>query len=259
MSSKLCVVFGASGDTGKPIVQSLLLEGTSVRAFVRTPSKLGISHQRLEITQGDLTDASAVKASIKGADVVICLAGGPADRSFQGGFLLPVAKTIVDGMLLHGVSRLVMQLGAMCIAPTTMMPNEAASTGFFKGFVLRKMISPYVSKFHGCHVDNDLVLDYFASLDAATNAKIKWTLTRPTALDPEEGGFGHGSSQGKLISAEHLRLPAENGAAFCDFGPYYAEMIKTDDPKWVHSAPFVRYERLDKSDVEKTARCLPCC
>ncbi|KAJ1392011.1 hypothetical protein B484DRAFT_408586, partial [Ochromonadaceae sp. CCMP2298] len=100
-SGKLIVIFGASGDCGKASTQALLDAGASVRAFCRTPDKLGITHAKLEIVTGDLTDAEATKAAIKGADGVLCLVGGPQSKAFKGGLLLPVIKSIHEGMLLH--------------------------------------------------------------------------------------------------------------------------------------------------------------
>jgi hypothetical protein len=50
-------VFGASGRTGRPLVERALAEGHTVRALVRTPTKVGIQDARLELIQGDATDA----------------------------------------------------------------------------------------------------------------------------------------------------------------------------------------------------------
>jgi hypothetical protein len=257
VSGKLIVIFGASGDCGKASVQALLDAGASVRAYCRNPDKLGITHEKLEVSKGDLTDVAATQAAIAGADGVLCLVGGPQTKDFKGGLLMPVLKTIHEGMLLHKVKRIVVQLGAMCIAPKTMMPNE-------KWTMVKNILLPYVagpsSVFHGCHVDNDAAMSYFATLTAEENEQLHWTLTRPTALSRSEGGFAEDPSHGVLVSGEHIYLPSENGAAFVDFGTYYTDMFTKyyetmpSDEKayasvWVHKAPFTRYERADKSDI----------
>jgi hypothetical protein len=243
VSGKKYVVFGASGGCGKHVVRCLLEGGASVRAFVRTPEKLSdLAHVNLEVVQGDLTDAAAVKAAIKGTDAVVSLAGGPQERAFHGGFLLPVVKSMQEGCLEHGVKRLLVQTGALVIAPTSMMANEEASNSFLKSIILRKIFGPYFSVWHGWHVDNDAVTEYFAGLDDAANQKLNWTLIRPTEIT-------EGPTKGKLVSAEHLKLPSENGTSACDVGTYYVDLLGEDDPKWFHSSPFVRYERADHSDV----------
>lgn len=47
------IVFGATGGVGKSVVQQGLDAGFEVTAFVRTPTKLNLSHARLTIVQGD--------------------------------------------------------------------------------------------------------------------------------------------------------------------------------------------------------------
>ena len=156
---------------------------------------------------------------------------------------MPVVKAVQEGCLEHRVERLVGQTGALVEAPTSMMANEEASNSFLKSTILRKIFGPYFSVFHGCHVDNDVVTEYFAELDSTANAKLKWTLTRPTEITD-------GPTKGKkLVSAEHLKLPSENGTSACDVGTYYVDLLGEEDPKWDHSSPFVRYERPDKSDL----------
>jgi uncharacterized protein YbjT (DUF2867 family) len=49
-------VFGATGGTGKQLVEQALAAGNQVVAFVRNPSKLNIRHEHLTIIQGELTD-----------------------------------------------------------------------------------------------------------------------------------------------------------------------------------------------------------
>mmetsp|Transcript_2794 Transcript_2794/g.5417 ORF Transcript_2794/g.5417 Transcript_2794/m.5417 type:complete len:255 (-) Transcript_2794:83-847(-) len=239
------VIFGASGLCGKAVVPAFLEAGASVRALCRDPAKLGITHEKLEIVKGDLTDAATVKAAIKGCAAVICLAGGPQDRAFHGGFLLPLTKVIIEGMAEHGVQRLVMQLGALANAPVSMMPNEELSNGFLKRVIFNQIVGAYFSVFHGCHVDNQLVVEYFAGLEALVNQKLKWTLTRPTGIEEPE-------AKGKVVSAEHLILPSENGMCAADFGQYYIDLVSDDTDKWVHKSPFMRYERPDGSDVPPT-------
>ena len=68
---------GASGFLGIHVLQRLLDEGQSVRAFVRTPAKLrenlaqlGVDPEnpRIEVVSGDMTDASAVRDAAGGCD-----------------------------------------------------------------------------------------------------------------------------------------------------------------------------------------------
>lgn len=103
-------VFGASGRTGRYVVEQALAAGNEVVAFVRTPAKLGIEHERLSTVQGDVTDAAAVEKAVAGADAVISVLG-PSDNSPY----LKVSKgtrNILEAMKKHGVSRFVASTGA---------------------------------------------------------------------------------------------------------------------------------------------------
>jgi putative NADH-flavin reductase len=54
------VVFGASGRTGILLVQQALEAGHHVTAFVRTPSRLPIQHERLIVVAGDVMNRADV-------------------------------------------------------------------------------------------------------------------------------------------------------------------------------------------------------
>lgn len=69
-------VFGAGGATGRLIVAEALERGHGVTAFVRTPGKLALQHERLTIAQGDATDPRAVAAAVASAEVVVSAIGG---------------------------------------------------------------------------------------------------------------------------------------------------------------------------------------
>ena len=53
------VVFGATGPTGRHVVERALELGHEVTAFVRNPSGLSLSHPALNVQQGDVLDPAA--------------------------------------------------------------------------------------------------------------------------------------------------------------------------------------------------------
>ena len=74
------MVTGASGFLGLHVVQNLLEQHQTVRAFVRTPAKLfdhlarlGVDagHPRLEVASGDMTDPASVQEAVTGCDQVV--------------------------------------------------------------------------------------------------------------------------------------------------------------------------------------------
>jgi len=69
------LIFGASGGTGRQLVQQALAQGHLVTAFVRNPSKLPIAHQNVRIVQGDALRYDAVEPAVSGQDAVLSALG----------------------------------------------------------------------------------------------------------------------------------------------------------------------------------------
>jgi putative NADH-flavin reductase len=75
------VVFGATGKTGREILEQSLAQCHEVTVFVRDPSKLTLDDEtismedRVRIVSGDVFDYSGVKQAVKGQEAVICSLG----------------------------------------------------------------------------------------------------------------------------------------------------------------------------------------
>lgn len=69
-------ITGASGYVGQPIVRQLLHAGHEVTAYVRSNThRKPLSHARLTLCEGQLTDGTRLSQAMDGADVVIHLVG----------------------------------------------------------------------------------------------------------------------------------------------------------------------------------------
>ncbi len=69
------LIFGATGGTGRALVQQALEHGHDVTAFARDPAKVRTKHQNLRIVQGDVTNSGSVEAAIQGQDAVLSALG----------------------------------------------------------------------------------------------------------------------------------------------------------------------------------------
>ena len=99
------LVFGASGDTGKQLVEQALAAGYEVVAYVRNPSKLNVSNKHLTIIQGELSDAALIETAIKGTEAVLSALGprgGSKNKPLTQGM-----QNIIAAMKNQGVRRLV--------------------------------------------------------------------------------------------------------------------------------------------------------
>jgi putative NADH-flavin reductase len=217
---QLYVVFGATGNTGKRVVPLLLAAGHSVRAFARSPGKLQISNDRLQVVQGDVGDAEAVRAAIKGAQAVISLVGGPlGDKSFHGGVLPPFIKAVHVGMREHGVKRLLVQTGAASVV-------RGEKFNFLK-HVLVRQIDGRKRGDHGCHVDNDEAIRYLET----SGGDIEWMVTRPPLIVAKP-------SEGKKVVALDV-MPWPPVVTFEDLAAYTVSLV--GDDKAVKTAQYCGY------------------
>lgn len=69
------LIIGATGGTGKQLVQQALERGHSVSVFVRNPSKFKISHPELQVFQGDVLLPKSISEACKDQDAVISALG----------------------------------------------------------------------------------------------------------------------------------------------------------------------------------------
>ena len=108
-------IFGASGRTGRPLVQQALDAGHDVIALVRTPANFPLKHERLTVVQGDAMNADDVDEVVQGSDAVLSVIGhsknSPKDVQTVG------IKNIVAAMEKYGITRIVSLTGAGVDAP----------------------------------------------------------------------------------------------------------------------------------------------
>ncbi len=98
-------VFGATGGTGRQVVEQALDQGHHVTALVRDPARLPIDNPNLTMVQGNVLDTEPVNQALMGADaVVISLGNTPNNPDYvvsQG------TAVILDAMKAQGVPRVV--------------------------------------------------------------------------------------------------------------------------------------------------------
>ncbi len=163
MSNKI-LVFGATGGTGRLVVQQALEKGFDVTAFVRNPEKLKIKNVNLKIVQGDVLQQNSIDKTMQGHDAVICCIGAPATKA--GRLRSDGTKNIINSMTKFGVSRFICQ--------TSLGYDDSKIVLDFTSFIFRKVIAPYLLK---KTFEDHLLQETFIK-----QSNLNWTIVRPGTL-----------------------------------------------------------------------------
>jgi putative NADH-flavin reductase len=99
------IVFGATGPSGRLIVEQALEQGHDVTAVARNPDAVKIQNEKLTVVKGDILDPSAVENAISGKDAVLSALG--VRKLGKNTILSDGTKNIITAMEKHGVKRLV--------------------------------------------------------------------------------------------------------------------------------------------------------
>jgi uncharacterized protein YbjT (DUF2867 family) len=96
------LVLGATGATGRLVVDQALEAGHPVRALVRSPEKLALSHSALDVVRGQATDPVDVGRAMVGVDAVISALGAA-----KGTVITDATRAVIAGAATSGVRRFV--------------------------------------------------------------------------------------------------------------------------------------------------------
>jgi len=69
------LIFGATGGTGRQLVEQALAQGHEVTAFVRNPAKMTTQHEKLRVVKGNIMDCHSVGAAVAGQDAIFSALG----------------------------------------------------------------------------------------------------------------------------------------------------------------------------------------
>jgi len=180
MLSQRVLILGATGGTGRHLVDQIVDAGHHVTAFVRHPATLTRTHDQLHVVAGALPDdAAMLKQAMRGQDVVVCSLGrGMSLKSER--LMQTCVPVVLAAMKEERVGRL-LYLSALGVGKT------------FR-------IAPLASKF----LIGTLLRDIYADKNIAESLVIssdrEWTIVHPPLLTD-------GPLTGRYRSAEDLRLP----------------------------------------------------
>jgi putative NADH-flavin reductase len=151
-------VLGATGRTGRHVLDLALARGHEITAFVRSPHKLA-GRGALRVVPGRAEDPDALAAALVGHDAVISALGPRWTQAMRPHTLLgDLAAGTVRAMTAAAVRRVVVVSAAL------LFPLRGAQAAFFRWLL-------------GHHI-RDLV----AMEQAFTVPHLEWTIARPPRL-----------------------------------------------------------------------------
>ncbi len=68
-------VFGATGGTGRQLVEQALADGHTVTVLVRNAVTFPVQHEKLTVLQGDVRDLTMVETAVAGQDAILSALG----------------------------------------------------------------------------------------------------------------------------------------------------------------------------------------
>jgi uncharacterized protein YbjT (DUF2867 family) len=169
-------VFGATGGTGKRLVELALEKGHDVVAAARKPDAVKAKHDNLTVVKADVLDRASLVAAIEGVDAVISTFG-PADNKNPGTLMSEGVKNLVTACEERGVSHFVFESGLM--------------VGDRDGLSLFSRIGVAIYGW----MNSKLRADKELAENAIRASKLShWVIVRPPALDdsPARGEYIHG-------------------------------------------------------------------
>ena len=153
------LILGATGNTGREILDLALARRHHVTAFVRSPQKISCTDPNLSVVRGDPFDLAGLAQALRGQDAVLSALGLPARQALrQSNFMAESAAATVSAMRTAGISRLII------LSAAVLFPGAGLQYAFFKWLLQ--------------HHARDL-----EALETVVKASdLEWTIARPPRL-----------------------------------------------------------------------------
>ncbi|PSL46372.1 putative NADH-flavin reductase [Chitinophaga niastensis] len=209
------LIFGATGGTGRQLVEQALMQGHTVTAFARNPAGLQLQHPQLKVLQGDVMDYRSIEPAMRGQDAVLSALGKPANKT--GTVRSEGTRNIIRAMEQTGVKRFVCQ--------TSLGYGDSRKVLEQTPFIFRNIIVPFLLK--KGFADHALQEKYIK------DSQLDWVIVRPGNLT--DGNRTGEYRYGFAATDKSLKVKVSR-ADVADF------MLKQlTDNTWLHKTPGISY------------------
>jgi len=206
------LVLGATGGTGRLIVEQAVARGHDVAVFVRSADKAK-DLKGAKIIVGDARDEAVLRQAVKGRDVVVSALGTPASPFKEVTLLSTATRALVKAMEAENVSRLV--------AITGMGAGDSAGHG---GFLFDNVIFPLLLR--KVYADKD------RQEAIVKNSGLDWVLVRPSILNNKPG-------RGTIKALEDLSAFNGGNISRQDVAKFVLDQLSADT--WLRRTPLITW------------------
>jgi putative NADH-flavin reductase len=212
ISQPKILVLGATGGTGRLIVNQAVARGYDVTALVRSLEK-GQALKGATLIIGDARDEKGLRQALKGRDAVISALGTPASPFREVTLLSTAARALVSAMKSEQVSRL--------IAITGIGAGDSAGHG---GFLFDRVIFPLLLRKVYADKNRQEAIIKSSGLD--------WVLVRPSILNDKPG-------RNKIRALTDLSSFHGGAISRSDVASFVLDQVRADT--WVHRSPLISW------------------
>lgn len=212
MSQKKLLILGATGGTGQQLLTQALEAGHQVTVFARSPEKVAVRHDRLQLVAGTLTAGGAMFAeAVRGQDAVISALGRGMSLKSTG-LIQQSVPAILAAMQTHAVRRLIFT-SAIGVGDTIRYAP------LFSRIVIRLLLS-------------DIYADKAAGEELIQRSSLDWTIVQPAQLT-------NGPLTRKYRVGERLELRGIPKIARADVAHFILSQL--DDTAYVRKIALLGY------------------
>jgi len=199
---KEIIVFGATGGTGKFVVEQALKAGFQVTVIVRNPGDFTLSDKNLEIIKGDVLQPTTFENAVKGKDAVISCLGSnrkePTTVYSQG------VSNIAKAMGKAGIRRIICISAGAVIVP----PNSS----FIIKFVVKNILQRLFKHIYADMLRMEAIL---------SKSDLDWTVIRAPRLTNNKR-----TGKYRIAINEHLSKPSSISRA--DLADYIVTHLRDE-------------------------------
>jgi len=206
------LVLGATGGTGRLIVDQALERGQEVTALVRSPEKAS-RLKGAKLIVGDVRDEKVLREALKGQDAVVSALGTPASPFREVTLLSTATRALVRAMKAEHVSRLV------CI--TGIGAGDSAGHG---GFLFNNVIFPLLLK--------KVYADKNRQETIVRDSGLDWILVRPSVLNDKPG-------RGPVRALTDLSDFHGGGITRANVAAFVLDQLHAE--AWLHRSPLITW------------------